>query len=88
MAALGVGWTVQDAMYFGGDDLVRRQGADAARRIPPVVTGHRLGVVIGGGTDAHRVASYNPFTCAAVVPRRQDASPARRSAGRRRRRTG
>ncbi len=62
MAALGVGWTVQDAMYFGGDDLVRRQGADAAKRIPPVMTGHRLGVVIGGGTDAHRVASYNPFT--------------------------
>ena len=62
MAELGVGWTVQDAMYFGGEDLVRRQGADAARRIPPVVSGDRLGVVIGGGTDAHRVASYNPFT--------------------------
>jgi len=62
MAALGVGWTVQDAMYFGGDDLVRRQGRDAARRIPPVVTGQRFGVHIGGGTDAHRVASYNPFT--------------------------
>jgi hypothetical protein len=62
MAELGVGWTVQDAMYFGGEDLVRRQGAEAARRIPPVVTGHRLGVVIGAGTDAHRVASYNPFT--------------------------
>jgi predicted amidohydrolase YtcJ len=53
---------VQDAMYFGGEDLVRRQGADAARRIPPVVTGRRLGVEIGAGTDAHRVASYNPFT--------------------------
>jgi predicted amidohydrolase YtcJ len=62
MSELGVGWTVQDAMYFGGDDLVRREGAEAARRIPPVVTGDRLGVAIGGGTDAHRVASYNPFT--------------------------
>jgi predicted amidohydrolase YtcJ len=62
MAALGVGWTVQDAMYFGGEDLVRRQGRDAAWHIPPVVTGRRLGVHIGGGTDAHRVASYNPFT--------------------------
>jgi predicted amidohydrolase YtcJ len=62
MAALGVGWTVQDAMYFGGEDLVRRQGKDAARRMPPVVTGSRLGVHIGAGTDAHRVASYNPFT--------------------------
>jgi predicted amidohydrolase YtcJ len=62
MSELGVGWTVQDAMYFGGEDLVRRQGPDAARRIPPVVTGDRLHVAIGGGTDAHRVASYNPFT--------------------------
>jgi predicted amidohydrolase YtcJ len=62
MHALGVGWTVQDAMYFGGEDLVRRQGKDGARRMPPVVTGERLGVAIGAGTDAHRVASYNPFT--------------------------
>jgi predicted amidohydrolase YtcJ len=62
MAALGVGWTVQDAMYFGGDALVRAQGPDAGSRIPPVVTGKRLGVAIGAGTDAHRVASYNPFT--------------------------
>jgi predicted amidohydrolase YtcJ len=62
MSALGVGWTVQDAMYFGGEDLVRRQGKDAGRRVPPVVTGARLGVHIGAGTDAHRVASYNPFT--------------------------
>jgi predicted amidohydrolase YtcJ len=27
-----------------------------------VVSAQRLGVHIGGGTDAHRVASYNPFT--------------------------
>jgi predicted amidohydrolase YtcJ len=62
MAALGIGWTVQDAMYFGGEDLIRRGGPDAGRRIPPVVTGKRVGVAIGAGTDAHRVASYNPFT--------------------------
>lgn len=62
MQALGVGWTVQDAMYFGGDALIEREGLDAGRRIPPVVTGARLGVHIGAGTDAHRVASYNPFT--------------------------
>jgi len=62
MRALGVGWTVQDAMYFGGDALIERSGPDAGRRIPPVVTGQRLGVPIGAGTDAHRVASYNPFT--------------------------
>ena len=62
MARLGVGWTVQDAMYFGGDAFVRQNGPEAARRVPPVVTGERLGVHIGAGTDAHRVASYNPFT--------------------------
>ena len=62
MKALGVGWTVQDAMYFGGDQFRQNSGVEAARRAPPVVTGARLGVAIGAGTDAHRVASYNPFT--------------------------
>jgi predicted amidohydrolase YtcJ len=62
MKALGVGWTVQDAMYFGGEGYVQQAGAEAARRVPPVNTGTKVGVPIGGGTDAHRVASYNPFT--------------------------
>jgi predicted amidohydrolase YtcJ len=62
MKALGVGWTVQDAMYFGGEQFQQQQGEQAARRAPPVVTGARIGVAIGAGTDAHRVASYNPFT--------------------------
>lgn len=62
MKALGMGWTVQDAMYFGGDGYVQQAGAAAARRVPPVQTGTKAGVPIGGGTDAHRVASYNPFT--------------------------
>jgi hypothetical protein len=62
MKALGVGWTVQDAMYFGGEGYVQQAGAAAARRVPPVETGKKIGVAIGGGTDAHRVASYNPFT--------------------------
>jgi predicted amidohydrolase YtcJ len=62
MKALGIGWTVQDAMYFGGEGYVQQAGAEAARRVPPVNTGTKIGVPIGGGTDAHRVASYNPFT--------------------------
>ena len=32
------------------------------RGVPPVETAKELGVVVGAGTDAHRVASYNPFT--------------------------
>jgi predicted amidohydrolase YtcJ len=62
MKALGVGWTVQDALYFGGEAFQQSVGAAAARRAPPVETARQLGVVIGAGTDAHRVASYNPFT--------------------------
>ncbi len=62
MKALGVGWTVQDAMYNNGDDVVKRAGAAAARRMPPVVTAAKIGVPIGAGTDAHRVSTYNPFT--------------------------
>ncbi len=59
MKSLGVGWTVQDAMYNSGDDAARQ---DAARRMPPVNTGKTIGVAIGAGTDAHRVSTYNPFT--------------------------
>jgi predicted amidohydrolase YtcJ len=62
MKALGVGWTVQDAMYFGGEQFVQQAGREAARRVPPVETAKKIGVVVGAGTDAHRVASYNPFT--------------------------
>jgi predicted amidohydrolase YtcJ len=62
MKALGVGWTVQDAMYFSGEQFRRQEGEAAARRAPPVETARELGVAVGGGTDAHRVASYNPFT--------------------------
>jgi predicted amidohydrolase YtcJ len=62
MQALGVGWTVQDAMYFQGEQFLKQEGAQAARRVPPVETAKEIGVAVGAGTDAHRVASYNPFT--------------------------
>ena len=62
MKALGIGWTVQDAMYNSDDDEVRGENARAVNRMPPVVTGKNVGVTIGAGTDAHRVSTYNPFT--------------------------
>jgi hypothetical protein len=49
-------------MYFGGEAFRDSVGAESARRAPPVVTARKLDVVVGAGTDAHRVASYNPFT--------------------------
>jgi predicted amidohydrolase YtcJ len=60
MKALGVGWTVQDAMY-NSEEGAARPGSDVSR-MPPVVTAKSLGVSIGMGTDAHRVSTYNPFT--------------------------
>ena len=62
MKNLGVGWTVQGAMYNSGDEVVRQEGIDAARRMPPVMTASSIGVALGAGTDAHRVSTYNPFT--------------------------
>lgn len=62
MRALGVGWTVQDALYFSGEQFRQQHGEAVTRRSPPVETARELGVPVGAGTDAHRVASYNPFT--------------------------
>jgi len=61
MKNLGVGWAFQDAMYFSGDRYAAVAGVEAARRAPPLATGLRIGVIMGAGTDAHRVMSYNPF---------------------------
>jgi predicted amidohydrolase YtcJ len=36
--------------------------AQPGRNVPPVESAKEMGVVVGAGTDAHRVASYNPFT--------------------------
>ncbi|MDP9113659.1 MAG: amidohydrolase, partial [Acidobacteriota bacterium] len=62
MKALGMGWTMQDNMYFAGDETERKVGADIARRMPPVETAREIGLPVGAGTDAHRVAPYSPFT--------------------------
>ncbi len=61
MKDLGVGWAMQDATYYSADRYLKSEGADGLRRTPPVRTGMKMGVNIGMGTDAHRVASYNPM---------------------------
>jgi len=61
MKALGVAWAMQDAMYYEGEQQAKDKGAEVARRMPPLVTAKKIGVRIGAGTDAHRVASYNPW---------------------------
>ena len=50
MKALGIGWTMQPAGSVCRPWRRRKE----------------IGVVVGAGTDAHRVASYNPFTALAT----------------------
>jgi predicted amidohydrolase YtcJ len=90
MKALGLIWGVQDGPYFGGERLQRDEGVEKARGLPPIATALRLGLTVAGGTDAHRVSSYNPFvalqwyldgtTIGGVKTRGEAEAPSRRQA--------
>jgi predicted amidohydrolase YtcJ len=60
--ALGGGIAIQHRMAFQGEFFVDRYGADAAKSTPPIARMLEMGVPVGAGTDATRVASYNPWT--------------------------
>jgi len=59
--ALGGGLAVQHRMAFQGEYFVNRYGAAAAGRTPPIRRMLELGATVGAGTDATRVASFNPY---------------------------
>jgi hypothetical protein len=61
IAALGGGIAVQHRMAYQGDYFVERYGAGAAEATPPVARILASGVKTSAGTDATRVASYNPW---------------------------
>ncbi|RDI60014.1 amidohydrolase [Microvirga subterranea] len=61
IAALGGGIAVQHRMAFQGEDFVGRYGNRAAERTPPIRRMLEAGLPVGAGTDATRVASYNPW---------------------------
>jgi predicted amidohydrolase YtcJ len=61
IAKLGGGIAVQHRMAYQGEYFVERYGANAAQRTPPIRRMLELGVPVGAGTDATRVASYNPW---------------------------
>lgn len=61
--ALGGGIAIQHRMAFQGEYFVDRYGADAAKQTPPIRRMLDMDVPVGAGTDATRVASYNPWTC-------------------------
>lgn len=48
-------------MTYQGEYFVERYGARAAERTPPIRRMIEMGLPVGAGTDATRVASYNPW---------------------------
>jgi predicted amidohydrolase YtcJ len=61
IAALGGGIAVQHRMAYQGEYFVERYGHGAAEATPPVAKMLDKGVKVSAGTDATRVASYNPW---------------------------
>ncbi|MDR0258207.1 MAG: amidohydrolase [Comamonas sp.] len=61
IAALGGGIAVQHRMAYQGEYFVERYGHGAAAATPPVAKMLEMGVHVSAGTDATRVASYNPW---------------------------
>lgn len=61
IARLGGGIAVQHRMAYQGEYFVERYGPRAAEQTPPIKRMLEMGVHVGGGTDATRVASYNPW---------------------------
>jgi len=59
--ALGGGIAIQHRMAYQGEFFAQRYGVDALKRTPPVRRMLDAGVPVGAGTDATRVASYNPW---------------------------
>jgi hypothetical protein len=61
MKALGVGWLMQDGLYFAAPSYIADRGRAQMQRTPPIVSALRLALPVGGGTDANRVMIPNPF---------------------------
>ena len=61
VAALGGGIAVQHRLMFQGEYFIEQYGAKAAENSPPIRRMLEAGIPVGAGTDATRVASYNPW---------------------------
>ncbi len=59
--ALSGGIAIQDRMAFQGEYFIKRYGAKAAEQSPPITRMLEMGIPVGAGTDATRVASFNPW---------------------------
>ena len=93
IAKLGGGIAIQHRMAYQGEYFVERYGHEAAEHTPPIKRMMEAGVKISAGTDATRVASYDPWVSLAwlatgktlgglrALSAPQSASTARRRCG-------
>ncbi|MEL6475475.1 MAG: amidohydrolase [Pseudomonadota bacterium] len=61
IAELGGGISLQNRLQFQAEDFVANYGAERLKTTPNFRAIMDLGVPLGGGTDATRVTSYNPW---------------------------
>jgi predicted amidohydrolase YtcJ len=61
IAALGGGIAIQHRMAYQGEYFMDRSGHRATETTPPIKAMIAAGLPVGAGTDATRVASYNPW---------------------------
>jgi hypothetical protein len=61
IAALGGGIAVQHRMAYQGEYFLERYGPRSTEATPPIAKILSMGVKTSAGTDATRVASYNPW---------------------------
>ena len=61
IAKLGGGVAIQHRMAYQGEYFIERYGKKAAERTPPFKRMLEMGVQVGVGTDATRVASHDPW---------------------------
>jgi predicted amidohydrolase YtcJ len=78
IAALGGAVSVQNRMLFQGQLFLDRYGAAKAATAPPIGEMRDRGLTVAAGTDATRVASYNPWLSLAWLIRGHDFSGRRR----------
>ncbi|MFB5599990.1 MAG: amidohydrolase [Nitrososphaeraceae archaeon] len=59
--ALNGGIAIQDRLAFQGEYFIQRYGKEVSENSPPIKKIIEMDVPLGAGTDATRVATYNPW---------------------------
>ncbi len=90
MKDLHLGWLMQNRLYFAAPAFLANYEAARLAQMPPLARAQRMGLPLGGGTDADRVMSYNPFvalrwmldgrTLSGLETRAEDERPTREEA--------